>query len=115
MTGPRLLDYDPETGVRIDYIGSSDEKTYQIRTMQSAGAIQDILDLNAAKRAEGRNYYARDSEMWRAASIPIGVQYEWMTKYGVDVYNPEHADGVLKLLDDPDWRYLKTAEIMLSK
>ncbi len=113
-TAPRFMDFDPETGVQTNFIPSADGESFGLQYIQSADAIQQILDSNAAKRAAGREYYARDDEMWRVASIPMGVQYIWMVEKGVDVYNPDHAEAVAKLLDDPDWRYLKTAEIILS-
>jgi hypothetical protein len=75
--------------------------------------VQPLLDQNTAKRNAGRAYYARDPDMWRVASIPIGVQYEWMTKFGVDLYKEEHMPKVVKLLNSPDYRYLKTADIIV--
>lgn len=113
-TAPRKIDFDPFTGVQTNFLPSTDGKTFGIQYIQSGEAIQGILDHNHEKRAAGKEYYAQDPDMWKAASIPVGVIYEWMVKHGVDVYNPDHSDAVLKLLDDPDYRYLKTAEIILS-
>jgi hypothetical protein len=36
------------------------------------------------------------------------VYYEWKRKFGVDLYNKNHAQAVKKLLNSPDYRYLKT-------
>lgn len=109
-TSPRLFDYDPETGVRIDFIGSEDGKDAYLRYHQDCEAI---LDLNKAKQSAGREYYAKDPDMWKVASIPITVQMKWLTEHGVDVMNPDHIDGVKRLLNDPEWRYLKTADIII--
>jgi hypothetical protein len=51
--------------------------------------------------------------MWKVASIPIGVQYKWLIHHGVDVMNRDHWPKVKRLLNDPEWRYLKTAEIII--
>lgn len=75
--------------------------------------VEAILDLNKQKQRAGRAYYAQDDEMWRVASIPIVVQMEWLTRFGVDVHEPDHWPRVKKLLNDSDWRYLKTAEIII--
>lgn len=74
---------------------------------------EPILDLNHAKRGMGREYYAADPEMHRVASVPLGVAYQWLAKYGVEAWNPEHIDSVKRLLNDPEWRYLKTAEVII--
>lgn len=104
-----LFDYDPLTGMRITYEDTEDGG-FLLHYSQDA---EPVLDANARKRGLGRAYYAADPDMWRVASIPIGVQMEWLTKYGIDVYNPEHEKAVVKLLNDPDWRYLKTGEIII--
>jgi hypothetical protein len=36
------------------------------------------------------------------------VVYEWKRLFGVDVYKKDHAQAVKKLLNSPDYRYLKT-------
>lgn len=75
--------------------------------------VQPTLDMNAIKRSHGRDYYARDPGMWRVASIPIGVQLEWMTKFGVVFDKPEHLPAVKRLLNSNEYRYLKTADIII--
>ena len=75
--------------------------------------VQPTLDYNTVKRNAGREYYARDKEMWRVASIPIGVQYEWLIKFGVDFGNVDHWPKVKQLLNSSDYRYLKTADIII--
>lgn len=74
---------------------------------------EPILDLNHAKRSLGRSYYAEDPELHRVASVPLGVAYQWLDMYGVEAWNPEHIDRVTRLLNDPEWRYLKTAEVII--
>lgn len=74
---------------------------------------EPILDLNHAKRSMGRAYYAEDPDMHRVASVPLGVAYQWLAKYGVEAWNPDHMPRIKKLLNDPEWRYLKTAEVII--
>lgn len=96
--------------MKIWWIDGDDGKSFHLKYEQD---VEPILDLNKAKQSAGRAYYAQDHEMWRVASIPVVVQYDWMTKHGVDVHNPDHWPRVQRLLNDPDWRYLKTAEIII--
>jgi hypothetical protein len=75
--------------------------------------LQPFLDDTARKRGAGRAYYAKDNELHKVASIPVTVQYEWLTKHGVDFWNDDHWPGIVRLLNSPDYRYLKTAEVII--
>lgn len=105
----RLLDYDELSGVSV-YLEGHGEDGFTIHHTQDA---EPILEQNKIKQSMGREYYARDKDMWRVASIPVGVQMEWLTKHGVDVYNQDHWPKVKQLLNCSDWRWLKTAEIII--
>jgi len=105
----RVLSEDKDAGITTYW--HSTENGFAVETVQHD--VTPILKSNAIKRGLGRDYYATDPDMWKAASIPIGVMYEWLTKYGVDVLNEDHWPAVKKLLNDPEWRYLKTAEIII--
>lgn len=109
MSGLRLLDSDPLTGTTewFEDLGGDD---FAIHTRQDC---EPIIEMNKAKQSMGREYYARDADMWRVASIPTSVQLKWLVEHGVDVLNPDHWPGVKRLLNDPEWRYLKTAEIII--
>lgn len=45
---------------------------------------------------------------WLYASIPAIVQTKWLIEHGVDVYNKDHGAKIGKLLNDPEYQYLKT-------
>lgn len=105
-----LLSYDAGTGVAT-YIDTSEDGKVLITNEQD---VEAILDSNKAKMNMGREYYASDPDMWKVASIPIVVQYEWATKYGItDVTAEEHWPKVRRLLNSNEWRYLKTAEVII--
>lgn len=104
----RLFDHDPLTGVTTWY--EDTDTGFNLKYEQDS---EDILELNKAKQKMGREYYAQDDEMWRVASIPVIVQMKWMVEKGVDVLNPDHWPAVKRLLNDPEWRYLKTAEVII--
>ena len=102
----RFLDYDPLSGITqwFDYDEATDKAT--IYSEQDVG---DLLDHNKALansgeyRAEGRR-----SGWNHLASIPHIIIEKWRNEKGVDVYNKDHMPKVLSLLDDPEYRYLKT-------
>jgi len=88
---------------------STDEETGEtfIRYEQDASPI---LDYNKEMQAES---FDKRSDMWHAAKIPNIVAMEWMTKYGVQMWNPAHKDGVRKLLNSNEYRYLRVHEFIM--
>ena len=104
-----FFEYDAFRGLRIDYSETDDGLA-----LHYTQDVEPLLDLNKAKQNAGRSYYAADPDMWKVASIPIVVQYEWMRRYGIpDVTKPEYQPLIRKLLNSNEWRYLKTAEVMI--
>jgi hypothetical protein len=105
----RLFDYDPLTGIKT-WFEDLDGDKFALHTEQD---VAPILNANKKKANMGRDYYAASKDMWRVASIPMSVQMKWMIEDGIDIYNEEHAPRVKKKLNDPDWRHLKTANVII--
>ena len=101
---------DNYAGMKTYIGGGDDEDTVLVKREFDPAATTALLDLNKARQNEG---FDRKSEMWHVASIPISVMYEWYTKFGVSAWNPQHSDGVKKLLNSSDYRYLKCKDIIL--
>ena len=72
--------------------------------------IQPLVDSN--KNLQENDHLMRD-ELRLSARIPMTVYYEWKNKFGVDVFNPNHKEGVKRLLNSADYRYLKTTKRIL--
>lgn len=90
--------------------GGDDDDTVLVRREFDPIAATALLDLNKARQNED---FDRKSEMWHAASIPISVMYEWLTKHGVNAWDPRHSDGVKKLLNSSDYRWCMVKNIIL--
>ena len=105
----RPFSHDPDSGITVTYEDLGDDG-FALHTAQDA---QWTIEENKRKANAGREYYAKDPDMWRVASIPIGIQMEWLVKDGIDIYNPDHRERVKKKLNDPEWKYLKTANIII--
>lgn len=105
-----LIDHDPGTGLR-KWMGYDEESdSVLISYDQDRRSVAQILDRNKAGQAEQRTPLG---DMAKAAEIPIGVMYEWLVKFGIDFWNPAHKDGVRRLLNDPDYRWLKCRSIII--
>ena len=89
-----------------------DGQTFHFHSADGTGAIQHksedltkLLDQN--KRLQQEDHHIKD-ELRLSARIPVTIYYEWKSKFGVDLYDKNHAPAVRKLLNSPDYRYLKT-------
>lgn len=102
----RLLDVDPVTGLMTwhDYDPATDTTT-----ISYSADSKPVLEQNKAK-ANDRDFSRQGikQEFWMYASIPIEVQLDWLINKGVDVNNKDHAKKMFELLNDPDYKYLKT-------
>lgn len=108
MLDERLLDYDPATGLKTWFSSSDDDGgTWNVRYEQDTSPLID-----ANKSAQTESWDKRE-DMWHAASVPTVVMYEWAHKFGVEMWNPAHKDGVRRLLNHPDYRYLRVRNFII--
>lgn len=102
-----LLDRDPLTGVSQYFGVDNDGQEYLIDRVDRA-ATQAVIERNKAIEGAGMG-----KEMRLAASIPIQVQFEWIDKYGVNMHNPNHKEGVRRLLNSNEYRYLRVNHFIM--
>lgn len=99
-----------EAGMRT-YLGTGDEDdTVLVKREFDAAHTKALIDRNKAAQNES---FDKRSEMWHAASIPTSVMFEWITKHGVNAWNPAHSDAVKKLLNSSEYRWCKVKHIIL--
>lgn len=93
------------TGIKFDTDGSA--------IIRTVGESEPVLDHNQRLRAlatdDGGYVRGSDRGMKRVASIPAEIVVKWAVEEGIDVYNPEHSERVMRKLNDPDYAYLRTA------
>jgi len=102
-----LLDRDPVSGTYETFEYDDTTGNITIRRWQD---VEPAIDLNKAAHLSGDG---KDGDMWLAARIPVEVAQMWKQQYGVDAYRAEHWPAVRKLLNDPDWRYLRPTSFRL--
>lgn len=114
LSGFQLLDYDRATGVKT--LARYDDVTEEM-TIGSVQDVNPILEQAAASRNDPSQPWRREGggEMgwWKVASIPLVLVEKWKREDGIDVFNKDHTDAVVKKLNDPDYAYLKTAPITI--
>jgi hypothetical protein len=73
--------------------------------------VEPVIDLNkkALNGDAPRHMLAGgDFKGELIARIPLDVALMWKSRFGIDVLKTDHWPRVEKLLNDSDWRYLKT-------
>ncbi|HMI21128.1 MAG TPA: hypothetical protein VK533_16465 [Sphingomonas sp.] len=103
----QAIGWDPQRGIRKFIAAGDQPDSVLIRT--------EINDSTIVERNKGQQNEAfnRRDDMWHAASIPTSVMFEWLTRFGVNAWNPDHADAVKKLLNSSDYRWCKVKHIIL--
>ena len=100
-----FFDYDPMLNQTEYFHSDTAAKTFTIQTVQD---VEPILEFNKRQFNDGDGY-TPSRDMKKIASVPLNVVELWKEKYGFDLFNKNHAQGVRRLLNDADWRYLRTA------
>ena len=103
----RLLDFDPLSGMKTfhDYDDATDTTIVSYEGDSQGVLDQCKEDANHADRKLG--------DMAHVARVPPEIQMEWITKYGVDMFNKDHRGAVNRLLDG-EYKYLKRLPIMIG-
>jgi hypothetical protein len=105
-----LVDHVPEQGLKVYHGYDEDTDSVLVKHEFAAAATHQVLDRNKAVASDGWN---RREDMWHAAHIPIQVQFEWITKHGVDCWNPDHKDGVKRLLNSSEYAHCRTRHFII--
>jgi hypothetical protein len=103
MSG-RFLGYDPAYGL-TEAFHVDNEVKFVIETAQDVEAIID----NNKRLANDNDGYSPSRELRRIAAIPLVIVEKWRNELGVNIFNKDHEPKVRALLNDPDWRYLRTS------
>jgi hypothetical protein len=107
MSDWELIDHDPDRGVKR-YLAPGDAPDEIL--VRTEICDREIVERNKALQSET---FDRRGDMWHAASIPTSVMFEWLTRFGVNAWNPDHAGAVKKLLNSSDYRWCKVKHIIL--
>ena len=106
MGNERLLSFDPTTGLSEWHSYDATTKTTTIRT---EGDCEPFLERNKAMANDDQlTKEGIKNEFWLYASIPPAVQVKLLVEKGIDVYNKNHGARLSKILEDPEYKYLKT-------
>ena len=70
--------------------------------------VGSMLERNK-RLANFNDGYSPSRELRRVASIPFAIVHKILTEEGVNVLDPANNDRLVRLLNDPDYAWLRTA------
>jgi len=75
---------------------------------ESVGDATPVLEFNKMlQNDEDVTKKGIKGGFWRYASIPAIFQLKLMQEKGLNIWKREHAAAISKVLEDPDYRFLK--------
>jgi len=103
----RLLEFDAFSGISTfhDY-----DHATKITTLTTHCDVEPLLEKN--KREYNDLDFKKagmDASMLKIASIPFLLSEKWRIEDGLDIFNKDHMPALIKRLNLPEWRYLRTA------
>ena len=103
----RLLDYDPLSGIREIFHHNPVTNESVIETVQD---VEPALENNKRLQIE-TDAQKQIKEGWlHYAHIPNSLILKWKVEKGIDLYNKNDKEAIFKLLNDPEYAYLKTTD-----
>jgi hypothetical protein len=82
-------------------------------TVVRSADVEPIIDHNTRLRNDNPKGMGASREWVHVAEIPVTVVFEWVKRYGVDPTAKGYEDLLKRLLNDPEWRYLRTSEVIV--
>jgi hypothetical protein len=85
-------------------------------TIATTQDVSSIIERNkAAQNEDDKGWYTQGTRAMKwVGSIPFVVAEIWRNEKGIDVFNPNHGPAVRRLLNDPDWRWLRVGRGRLN-
>ena len=100
----RIIDVDPVTGIAMTFRYDAERDETIIGYHQDATPIIEHNKRLAIEREQS----LKGDYLAHYACVPTIVQYEWLFRHGVNFGKRDHWPEVMKLLNSPDYKYLKT-------
>lgn len=99
----KWTEYDPETGIKETTVDAGESLI-----IHKSEDVQDLLDRNAALRADKATDIGIKKGLWHYASIPLTVQYELLKK-GINIFLAQDHKRAFDEIN-ANYPHLKTTE-----
>jgi hypothetical protein len=93
-----------------EWLHTDDGDQYRIVRTEDVG---EVLDANRRQALANPSGMGAEREWQHVARIPVMVQFEWIKRYGADPLAKGNEDLLKRLLNDPEWRWIRTSEVIV--
>lgn len=107
-----FISYDPDAQITTWY--TFDPVTGEGVFIYEQDA-EPVVEANKQLQNDGTGGWDHKKEFRHAAHIPALVWYKWLTEEGINIFNKDHWQAVLRKLDSSDYAHLRTAQFKLGK
>lgn len=87
-------------------IADASEDLIVVKTTQD---IEPYLEANKRRLNDNPSGTKKGSDLKLVGSIPLVIVHKWLVEEGLDIFNPDHEKAIMRKLNDPDYRYLRTS------
>ena len=100
----RPFDYDPDTGLTTHFRGDG-QGGFDLVTTQDC---EPELEHNKALQRTGNAAWKAGGDFRLEGHVPDIIVLKWLNEDGIRFWEKEDHPRLIRKLNDPDWRYLKT-------
>ena len=102
----RIVDYNPLTGETVTFRYDHALDRVVLGHHQD---VEPIIERNKQRLLDTDKHRQQAKDDWAMyASVPNVTIVDWRKNKGVDFFKREDWPRVMKLINDPDYKYLKT-------
>lgn len=99
-------DYNAEKGLRRWVKKDENGDVIMRREYTNVG---DFVEHSKSLQSSGHDGYNKARDMRKVGHIPDFLRQKIIDEEGIDILKPEHKDRLLRVLQDPDLKYLVRA------
>lgn len=102
----RVLDRYEDGGEEVFHYDEGE----QAFSIQYHADVEPVIEHNKARLNDGTGGWNKARDWRHVASIPVWVVMAWIGRFGVDPTAKGNEKLLFRLLNDPEWRWLRVSE-----
>lgn len=93
-----------------EWLETMDGETF---TLVREADVEPVIDINKRRQNDNPKGMGPSREWQHIASVPPIIQLKWIEKYGADPFAKGNEGLLMRILNDPEWRYLRCSTVIV--